>query len=301
MKKKTLTKLFSFPLLALFCNLAWAQDNQERVQPTPQKARIAALVSSLEKRGLGHQIKSLEAEGAEFLSLFIPSRTLSSQGCLLLLSSDNEHPDWPDTIAPVRNALPNYSWCTLSIELPDITPRGEAMPPVIASIPPDELPPLANQELAFSRIQSAINFMAEQNVSNLALLGSKTGASYALAFMSNAPRNIQSLILVDSETPNGVNTYQLAQTISKINAPILDLYPNTKRVQSDQFALWREQAANQRQPQKWQYIALQSAQEGSFAQDPQALVQRVRGFLKQNTSQISQRHNLPTFSKGLFY
>lgn len=271
--------------------------------PTPQASRISALENSLKIRRLTHQINILEANEEPFLTLYQPSLTSSIQGCTIILHSDNEHPDWPDAVAPLRNSLPKHSWCTISIEVPDITKRAEPVSTLIET--KEESGPqileLPNQEMVFARIIATMNKAQNDGVEKFTFLGYKTGAAYALNFLANNQTTAEALMLIDIETPSTITNYNLAQQIRKVPQPILDYYVNSN-AGSNQFATWRKQAANQRTEAIGDFIQLDSVPDRvTGKKSKQLLVQRVRGFLKQNTSQIDQRKTLPSVKKGLFY
>ena len=284
------------------------QSNAEYVIPQPQASRLDALKTSLMLRQLNHQIQTLEANSEPFLTLYRTSMTSDTQGCIILLHSDNEHPDWPDAIAPLRNAMPEYSWCTLSIDVPDIIKR--ATPIKInsstkndASATDNTQPTsaeLPNQAMVFGRIEAAIAYAKTQNIEQFSFLGYGTGAGYALSFLAANQDAGNALILIDIESPANLSDYEMAQKIRQVSQPILDYYVSTTR--SDQFATWRQQAANQRTQKTGDYIQIDAIPDRVTGKDSkQLLIQRVRGFLKQNTSQITQQKALPRVKKGLFY
>lgn len=279
------------------------QSSKEYVIPQPQLARIEALKDSLISKGLAHQILELETNGEPFLTLHREANTAETQGCVLLLHSDNQHPNWPDAIAPLRNALPQYGWCTLSIEVPDIINRVS-----ITEIPPtkevendtdkDMFP---NEEAIFSRINAAIEKTKEDNAEQLILLGYQTGAAYTLKYLTQNPNSAAGSVFIDMEVPNGVTQYHLAQYIKQLPLPTLDYYLEYQNRHS-RFIEWRKQASNQRKEKLGSYILFNAMPDHEMGNDKtQKLIQRVRGFLKQNTNQIEQRKSLPEFKKGLFY
>ncbi|WP_410428251.1 DUF3530 family protein [Marinomonas sp. IMCC 4694] len=276
-------------------------DSTDYVLPQPQKTRIEALITSITRRRLDHQIQNLEANGEAFLTLYRPALTHSTEGCLILLHSDNEHPDWPDAIAPLRNAMPAHSWCTFSIEVPDVTLRAAP----IKTITSEENNDQANQEqpnqaVVFARIQATIDQANTQNIGQIALLGYGTGASYALSFLATNPTSVNALILIEIKASSAQQEYPTAQSLSLINQPTLDYYTQTDS--SEQFSVWRQQAANQQKNSQNNYTALNALFDHQVGEENGAvLIQRVRGFLKQNTTQKEQRSALPTLKKGLFY
>ncbi|MBJ7537003.1 DUF3530 family protein [Marinomonas transparens] len=280
------------------------KNDTPRVAPTPQATRIKALEADLTKKNLQHQILTLEADGTPFLALYEPSLTSSTQGCVILIHADNEHPNWPSAISPLRNALPSYSWCTLSIEVPDIIKR--AIPVKVTPISTEdddnkEKISLPNQQIVFARIQAAIAQAKSDEVESFVFLGYKTGASYALNFLVENKSSGEALVLIDMETPEATPNHDIAQLIRQIPQPILDYYTNNN-ASKQQFALWRQQAANQRKNTIGDFIQLDAQPDRAHGNDSKPLlIQRVRGFLKQNTSQVDQQKPFPEYKKGLFY
>ncbi|BFM50830.1 DUF3530 family protein [Marinomonas sp. THO17] len=304
---KKILLLTNLVLLCALASLTRAESSSgdtpatEYVTPQPQAERIAALEDSLKERQLEHQIQSLEASGGSFLALYQDAMTSSTQGCVILLHSDNEHPDWPDAIAPLRDKLPEYSWCTIAIEVPDIVKRGQTTPKTLTTdSETTETITLANQDIVFARIQAAMTLAQNNGVDYFALAGYRTGASYALVFLAQNPTLANALALIDIQAPPNISAYQIAQFISSVPQAILDYYlsrPNRNNL----FANWRKQAAAKRQTVNGEFIQKDAIPDRARGQDSQALlVQRVRGFLKQNTKQITQRRPLPQVNKGLF-
>ncbi|MEO9273675.1 DUF3530 family protein [Marinomonas sp. 5E14-1] len=278
------------------------KEDRSYITPTPQASRISALETSLRIRHLSHQIDTLKANEEPFLTLYQPSLTSSTQGCVIILHSDNEHPDWPDAVAPLRNALPEHSWCTISIEVPDIIKRAEAISTqIIVQEDNAQAVELPNQDVVFARILATITKAQSNEIEEFTLLGYKTGAAYALNFLANNPDTASALMLIDIETPATTSHYNLAQQVRGIPQPILDYYVNN-HAGSNQFAIWRKQSANQREEAVGDFIQLDAVPDRvTGKKSKQLLVQRVRGFLKQNTNQIDQRKTLPSVKKGLFY
>uniref|UniRef100_A6VU58 DUF3530 family protein n=1 Tax=Marinomonas sp. (strain MWYL1) TaxID=400668 RepID=A6VU58_MARMS len=277
------------------------QNAKEYIIPKPQASRIDALKASLTIRRLDHQIQTLEANGEPFLALYRLSLTSSTQGCIIMLHSDNEHPDWPDAIAPLRDAMPEHSWCTISIEVPDIIKRAEPVKITTATAEntssPKELP---NQTLVFARIQATMDYAKTQGIEQFTFLGYGTGASYALGFLAANKNAGKALTLIDIESPPNLSDYEVAQQIRQIEQPILDYYVD--KTGNDQFAVWRKQAANQRTDKVGDFIQVNALPDRVTGKNSkQLLIQRVRGFLKQNTNQINQLKSLPSVKKGLFY
>lgn len=276
-------------------------SNNTRSIPMPQMTRIQALEDNLRQNQLSHQINILQASGSPFLTLYRRSLTSDSEGCAILLHSDNEHPDWPTAIAPLRNNLPKYSWCTISIEIPDIVKLAEPVQATPANTPPPATLTLPNQALVFARIQAAITDVQKKNYQNVVLIGYGTGAAYAMHFLAQNKTSGEALVLIDIQAPLSIDEYNLAQDLSLIEHPIFDYYYD-RDANAHRFAVWRKQAANQRKGDTGALVQLDAIEESKGVIDGKMLlVQRVRGFLKQYTTQVDQRKKLPVYKKGLFY
>ncbi|SBS33787.1 hypothetical protein MAQ5080_02684 [Marinomonas aquimarina] len=317
MKKLTLTTW----LLTLSLSSAWAEDEDttaadtpassssvvqadvERVMPTPQQTRIAGLIDRL-SGNYGHEIETLNAQGTDFLGLFRESESGDPQGCLIMLHGDHGHPDWPQVISPIREQLPVHSWCTLSVEVPDI--GGRATPVSISAneddgAAPEENPALPNEETVFARIDAAVQLIRDKGYSQVAYMGYRTGAAYALRFAAERGTSNQALILIEPRTFAPVSEFDLAQNIERLRLPVLDYYFN-RTARDTRFARQRQAAANKRTNRQAAYTQIDALPDARY--DPSGnkrLVQRVWGFMKQNTNQQSQRKELPELDKELFY
>lgn len=314
-------------------NTPSGSSNKERVMPTPQETRIAGLIAQL-SGNQAQQIEQMSAENDTFLGLFRESETGDPQGCVIILHGDHGHPDWPQVVAPLRDKLPSHSWCTLSIEVPDMLGRAATVPnathaaksatPSDTGAAPDApqsdtTPPandtnstsvagtpvvmdtLPNESQVFARIDAAANLIKEKGYTQVAYLGYRTGAAYALRYAAEKGITSQALMLIEPRTSAPITEYQLAQTIQTLKLPVLDYYFN-RTFMDARFAGYRQAAANKRSNRKVAYTQIDALPDARF--DPSGnkrLTQRVWGFLKQNTNQQGQRKELPEFEKELFY
>ncbi len=155
-----------------------------------------------------------------------------------------ESADWPLTVGPLRNKLPDANWASLSLSLPDMQslasqPRMAQAPTSPAPVEPNtsskeasttakpieqaasagtenavESPPgetfeamsKADAERIFARIDAAVAFAQQQNMRSLVLLGHGTGAYWAARYVSEKqPAQLPKLIMVAARTRPGLN------------------------------------------------------------------------------------------------
>ncbi len=277
------------------------EANEQRVMPSAQQTRINGLIERL-STNRAHEIETIEANGESFLGLFEESASGDPQGCLLMLHNDHGHPDWPQVISPLRHSLPEHSWCTLSIEIPDVEDRAALTTPEVANLDGDNTSvALPNEETVFARINAAQQRIREKGYNQVAYLGYRTGAAYALRYAAENNISGQALILIEPRTIAPMTDFQFSQEIRRLRLSVLDYYFD-RTYRAHQFARMRESAANKRTVRNQNYVQINAVPDARYdATGDKRLEQRVWGFLKQNTVQRNQRKELPEFEKSLFF
>jgi len=198
----------------------------------------------------------LEADGKRFLGIFTRSTTGTSMGGAIILPSLGRTPDWPDVIAPLRKALPSESWNTLAIELPVPTRGNDGRWQLQAYF-----------SAARSRIQSAINYMRQQGIANIVLIGHGLGAAAAAVSVSGSdPLPVSALAAISLGIPAGSDSkpYQ-PDLLETVHVPILDIYGSRDFTDVVDNAAARVAAAR-----RGGLAALRSRQLGALKRSPQA-------------------------------
>lgn len=283
---------------------------------SPQERRIQALITSI-SINRAHEVETIESPNDQFLALFRESTTGDPQGCILLLHGNNEHPDWPQVISPIRNQLINNSWCTLSIEIPDTTKRFDlpSLPDrndtagIAATNNPtensgtssqEENKTLPNESVVFNRIELARQHLQDKGYNRLVFLGHGTGGAYALKYVVDNNISSSALVLIEPISPPPFSDYEVAELIEPISLPILDYYFDSNE-KENRFAKYRASAAKKRTSKANAYIQIQAPPNRRYGMvGEKRLTQRVWGFLKQNTHQSDQTRPLPNINKSLF-
>lgn len=286
-------------------NKGIAETSLPRSFTPSQIKRIAALKEEIE-RNYAHEIETLNFQGEDFLALYRPAQSSTPQGCIILLHGNNEHPNWPNVINPVRTSLTKSSWCTLSIEIPDSMTK-EALSFIKnntegtedESEVSDKIT-LPNEEKILGRIDASIAFANAQGVNNISLLGYGTGATYALKYSTTNKLESGALILISATIPNKLAYFPFVDLLKDISQPTLDYYIRPNQF-NKHYADARLSLMQQRKTNIPIYTQIKVTSNSQFAIDEKQLIQRIRGFLKQNTKQREQLKQLPPFSKSLFY
>lgn len=95
--------------------------NPVRSLPNAQQKQAQDLLTFLTNQDRNKEIVQLLADEKQFYGLFLKERTGLPQGGILILHDLEQHGNWPDIVAPLRETLPDYGWTTLSIQLPVYT------------------------------------------------------------------------------------------------------------------------------------------------------------------------------------
>lgn len=269
-----------------------------------QLIRINALTDQIRKNA-PNEVEILNYQDESFLTLYRAAQSSTPQGCIILIHGNNEHPDWPSVINPVRMAMTENSWCTLSIEVPDSIEKEslsfiKETEETSAETADENDITLPNEEVVFGRIASSIAFANEQGISNISLLGYRTGATYALKYSTENQLNTGALILISAKIPANVSPFLVAESLTNSLQPILDYYIQPNQLDK-QYANARRIAMLKRQEQSPVYTRIKITSNSQFSIDQKQLIQRIRGFLKQNTQQREQRKQLPIIQKSLYY
>ncbi|OUR76347.1 hypothetical protein A9Q77_03740 [Marinomonas sp. 42_23_T18] len=267
-----------------------------------QKSRVEALIAQIEKSA-PNEVESLNFQDESFLALYRAASNSQAQGCIILLHGNNEHPNWPNVINPVRMNMTENSWCTLSIEIPDSSEKESLS--FIKETPDTETVAesdgkLPNEETVFGRIGASIAYANEQGISNISLLGYGTGATYALKYSAENKLNTGALILISTTMPGTSPPFVMAKLLASSLQPVLDYYIQPNQLDK-QYANARRTAMGQRETQNPIYTRIKVTSNSQFSIDENQLIQRIRGFLKQNTKQREQLKRLPIIRKSLFY
>jgi len=97
-------------------------------EPLPERSETDA--AALEHQLPTQEQQQLKAGEESFLALWKPANVGEPSGIVILLPGAAESPDWPKTVGPLRNKLPDAGWHSLSLSLPD--PQDIIPPPAPA-------------------------------------------------------------------------------------------------------------------------------------------------------------------------
>ncbi|PAA03699.1 alpha/beta hydrolase family protein [Pseudomonas fragi] len=302
---------FALPVLAA--------DTKPQVEPEPAvraplPERSLEDAAALERQLPQHEQQQLQAPNDSFLALWKPANSSAPEGAVIIIPGAGETADWPLTVSPLRNKLPDANWASLSLSLPDM--QSEASQPREAE---PEKPPAAiatdssskaatttakpieqaasdgtestepeaaqtgqdldkaDAERIFARIDAAIAFAQHQNMCTIVLLGHGSGAYWASRYISTKhPAQIQKLIMVSARKPV-LAELDLSQLTPALNVALLDIFYKDQP-QAREAALQRLQASKRANGSNFKQVGL-FATPGNRDGEQEQLFRRVRGWL----------------------
>jgi len=195
-------------LLLLLCILGFSG-----LLPASDMAREQRLVEQIEDAILVGDPQWLEAGGVRFFGILTEAEAEPVKGAVLLLHGMGAHPDWPEIINPLRSALPEAGWETLSIQLP-VAPAGSGFRAYLAMLPESR-----------ERIDAALALLRSRSTGPVFMIGHSLGATMGTDYLAHRDAGaVAGFISIGlSANPERPKSGSLAN-IAKIHVPMLDLY-----------------------------------------------------------------------------
>lgn len=210
----------------------------------------------------------LEAKGEKFLSLLIKQTNQKAKGAVIILHGMGAHPDWPQTISPMRKALAEHGWTSVSIQLPVIAPKNQI----------EDYGKTLDE--ASARIKAAIALVHKNKFRNIVVIGHSFGAVSALYYLQQeTEKKIAAMVAIS------LNKYaylkpsvDLLDLIEKSKIPILDIYGTRDYLEATDQADDRRLAAKKGENSSYKQMEIEGA-DHSFTKLDDVLIKRVRGWM----------------------
>mgnify|MGYP000022054352 FL=1 len=155
---------------------------------------------------------TLKVGELEFLGIYTPSATDKASDAAILMHGLGVHPDWDQVIRPLRTALPERGWSTLSLQMP-ILANG---------VGDEEYAPLFSD--VSGRIEAGINYLKQQGAIRIVIIAHSLGAAMGSYYLSNhrseAVIGFVGIGMGSSSKPVMDNETSL----KSVDVPVLDLY-----------------------------------------------------------------------------
>ena len=176
-------------------------------------AREIRIAEQIEEAILDGDVVRLPDGEHEFLAIHRRSDADPIRGAAIVLHGRGAHPEWADVVQPLATGLPESGWDTLAIQLP-----------VAAASAPDRDWDALIPE-AIPRINAAVAFLRERDVSNIVLVAHSMGARMGAHFLAaETASEIRAFVAIGLSVHRKDRTAGPLADLSKIKIPMLDIF-----------------------------------------------------------------------------
>lgn len=191
-----------------------ADKTEETKAAKPDLEREKRLADEIVDAILDGEAIQLNDGDHEFLGIYTEAD--NAKGTVIILHGRGFHPDWMDTIQPLRVGLVEEGWSTLSLQMPVLEKSAKYYDyyPIFPA--------------AFPRIDSAIKYINEQNDKPVMLLAHSCGAHMAMAWVHDKGEAVNKAI--DGYLGLGMGATDYKQKMKQpfslpmLTVPVLDVY-----------------------------------------------------------------------------
>lgn len=216
---------------------------------------------------VGEPVK-LKAGDVEFLAIYAENTAEKAFGGVIVIHGIGAHPAWPDIIDPVRMALPEHGWSTLSLQMPILANEAEAKDyvPLMEEVP--------------GRIQAGVDFFKAKGIKNIVIIAHSLGATMANHYLANKPdASVHGYVAIGMSNPFA-DKYDNIAALAKIKIPMLDLYGSQDL--DGVLSTAQARAASAHKANKHYTQAKVEGANHFFNNLQDDLIKRVRGWLTKN-------------------
>ena len=259
MEKYHLTNIILFSLLFTVFTVTADPLDREREMQVSEK---------LEQELDDGEIMRLDAKGEKFLAILNKQINDQAKGAVIIVHGMGAHADWPQTISPIRKAMPEHSWTTLSIQLPIIAAENQV----------EDYGKTLDR--AADRIEAAISALHELKFRNIVAIGHSFGAASMLHYFEQADgRRIVALVAIGLQDYAFVKPpIDILGLIEKSSVPILDIYGSRDYKKATDQAADRRLAAKKGGNKDYVQMEIEGA-DHYFTKLEDVMIKRIRGWM----------------------
>jgi len=160
---------------------------------------------------LDGEVTMLKSGEREFLGIYTEAD--ASDKAVIVMHGRGFHPDWVDTVQPLRVGLVDYGWNTLSIQMPVLAKDAKYYDYV----------PIFDE--AIPRIQSAIEYLKEQGNQQIVMVAHSCSVHMSMHYFS---KQGDEELLAYVGIGMGATDYKQPMAkpfpLDKLTVPVLDIY-----------------------------------------------------------------------------
>ena len=289
--------ILTFLFFALLCTLA-AQTASAQADPYFQW--LEEMSDPQQVRWLTVTRTDTQTEGQRFFALHATERLGQAKGAVILIPAQGNYASRSALLINLHKHLPDHGWHSLAITTPDYPPAPSGQRSANLSATNQKETTLSEADAADStaagdvltitadpvlqRLQSSIDYLHTQNLYNIILIGSGSGALHAARFTressANGNTSVQALIMVDAQNRIDHIDGNLTTVLPQVSLPVLDIVRGVDdRLLREAKA--RRMAVKRYSPTPYQQLTL-PAPVTIINPEQDRTVRRIRGWLSQH-------------------
>ncbi|NOQ93022.1 MAG: DUF3530 family protein [Methylophaga sp.] len=236
--KQFKTVWLSIIFLGLLPSLVWA-EGEETLPATVDDSASDDSHQMLRQTNEVKGYQSLSVAGQDIDSAYLEETLGEQYGAIVLIHDQGEQFESQGVITPLRHALLEYGWSTLSLSFDypyepnillsmseDMLEEQDSSTAMPAEADVDDaavvnsesdaasLPPVSNQE----RIQAALAFLQAKGIERIVFIGHGAGGDMAIELLDTIKTPVSALILV------GSTAHPKNDIFNAFNFPVFDVY-----------------------------------------------------------------------------
>ena len=193
------------------CCLLFYLGGSQVIAVEPDYEREARLADEIVDIILDGDAEWLQADGREFLSIFYEAD--DSPVAVMILHGRGFHPDWADTVNPLRVGLVDRGYSTLSLQMPVLAKDVKYY---------DYVPIFP---YAHARIEAGIRFLRDQGYSRVVLIAHSCGVHMAMDWAGKkGDTSIDAFIGLGMGATDYGQPMRQPFPLDRMQVPVLDLY-----------------------------------------------------------------------------
>ena len=162
---------------------------------------------------LDGEVVYLESNDHRFLNIYTETSADVSRGAVIVLHGRGFHPDWEDTVKPLRVGLVEDGWHTLSMQMPVLEKTAKYY---------DYVPVFAE---AFPRIEAGIDYLKQQGSEKIIIIAHSCSAHMVMAWIDAGRfRDVDAFVGIGMGATDYKQPMAKPFPLDKIRVPVLDVY-----------------------------------------------------------------------------
>ncbi len=213
MKINNIFKVLPGAFFCLMFSVPMAFAETEKGKPDLDREKRMA--TEVEDAVLDGEVIYLNDGDHEFMAIDTEPED-ETKGAVIILHGRGFHPDWEDTVFPLRTQLPAKGWRTLSLQMPVLEKSAKYY---------DYLPLFP---LAIPRIEAGIKYLNEQGIKNVVLFAHSCGAHMAMEWIRQKKGKVADEISAYIGAGMGATDFKQPMEqpfpLPSMDVPVLDIY-----------------------------------------------------------------------------